>query len=120
MSTPPPVWPPQPGVPSPYGAPQSNSNATLILILGILSIVFGGCGIILGPIAWVLGNNALASGTVDPSQAGQVTAGRICGIIGTLLSLLIIIVYVALFALGMAGAHHPGVFSPTPAPTSSP
>lgn len=120
MSTPPPAWPPQPGVPSPYGAPRSNGNATLILILGILSIVFGGCGIILGPIAWVMGNSALASGTVDPSQIGQVNAGRICGIIGTILSVLIIIGYIALFSLGIAGAHHPGAFGTTPVPTSNP
>ncbi len=120
MSTPPPAWPPQPGSPSPYGAPQTNSNATLILVLGILSIVFGGCGIILGPIAWIMGNNAIASGTIDPSQAGQVNAGRICGIIGTVLSTLIIIIYIAAFAVGVTGLHHPSGFSPSPAPTSNP
>ena len=121
MSTPPPVWPPQQGSPSPYGAPQSNSNATLILVLGILSIF---CfGIILGPIAWILGNNALKSGYVDPSQAGQISAGRICGIIGTVLSILSIIYYIAVFGFVLA---HPGAlqrnssFPPqsAPAPTS--
>ena len=73
MSTPPPVWPPQPGSPSPYGAPQSSSNATLILVLGIVSIFF--LQIILGPIAWILGNNALKTGMVDPAQAGQINTG---------------------------------------------
>ncbi len=118
MSTPPPAWPPQPGVPSPYGAPQSSSNATLILILGILSIV---CLPILGPVAWVLGNNALKTGGVDPSQLGQVNAGRICGIIGTVLLVLGIISYIVFFAAaGSAALHHPGGFTPTPVPTSSP
>jgi hypothetical protein len=120
MSTPPPVWPPQPGSPSPYGAPQSTSNATLILVLGILSIV---CIPILGPVAWILGNNALASGTVPPAQIGQVNAGRICGMIGSALIILGIIYWIVIFGvLGTSALHHPGGFSPTPvpAPTSSP
>lgn len=95
MSTPPPVWPPQPNQPPPYGAPQSNSNATMILVLGILSIF---CfGIILGPIAWILGNNALKDGTADPSQIGQISAGRICGIVGTAIAILGIGYYVVVF-----------------------
>ena len=100
MSTPPPVWPPQQGSPSPYGAPQSNSNATLILVLGILSIV---CIPILGPVAWILGNNALKSGTVDPSQLGQINAGRICGMIGSVFIVLGIIYYIAMF--GFLASH---------------
>ncbi len=111
MSTPPPVWPPQPGQPSPYGAPQSSSNATLILVLGILSIF---CfQIILGPIAWILGNNALKGGMVDPAQIGQISAGRICGIIGTVLGILGIIYYVVVFVfLASHGGlpHTPGSF----------
>lgn len=103
MSTPPPVWPPQQGSPSPYGAPQSNSNATLILVLGILSIFL--LQIILGPIAWILGNNALKSGTLDQAQLGQVTTGRICGIIGTILGVLGIILYIIVIA-GVLGTHH--------------
>ncbi len=120
MSTPPPVWPPQPGSPSPYGAPQSSSNATLILVLGIVSIFF--LQIILGPIAWILGNNALKTGMVDPAQAGQINTGRICGIIGTVLGVLGIIGYIVFFAaVGSSALHHPGAFpQPTPAPTSSP
>ena len=95
MSTPPPVWPPPPGSQPPYGAPQSSNNATLILALGILSIF---CfGIIIGPIAWMLGNNALKGSYVDPVQAGRISAGRICGIIGTALSILGIIYCIGLF-----------------------
>lgn len=116
MSTPPPVWPPQQGSPSPYGAPQpGSSNGTLILVLGILSIV---CLPILGPVAWILGNNALKSGYVDPSQLGQINAGRICGMIGSVLIVLGLIYYIFIFAtIGTAALHHP---TPTsfPAPTS--
>ena len=66
-------------------SPSSGSNATLILVLGILSIVL--CPI-MGPVAWIMGNKALAeidSGAGDPSQRGLVNAGRICGIVGTVL-----------------------------------
>jgi hypothetical protein len=116
MSTPPPVWPPQPGSPSPYGAPQSSSNTTLILVLGIVSIFF--FQVILGPIAWILGNNALKSGTLDQSQLGQVNTGRICGMVGTALGVLGIIIYIVIIA-GVLGTHHGG-FTPTPVPTSNP
>ena len=43
MSIPPPggqsPWPPQPNNYNPYGGPPQTDNGTLILILGILSIV---------------------------------------------------------------------------------
>ena len=117
MSTPPPVWPPQPGVPSPYRAPQSSSNATLILVLGIVSIFF--LQIILGPIAWILGTNALKTGTADPSQLGQINTGRICGIIGTIIGVLLIIVYIVVVA-GVVGAHHGALSQPAPVPQSNP
>lgn len=116
MSTPPPVWPPQPGSPSPYGAPQSSGNATLVLVLGILSLFI--CGIVLGPIAWIQGNSALVqldSGYGDQSQRGTIVAGRICGIIGTVLSALILVIYIGAIIVGVtSGTHHGGsVFSPT-------
>lgn len=67
---------------------SSSVNGTLILVLGILSIV---CCSILGPVAWVMGNNALTTlnqGGGDESQRGLVVAGRILGIIGTVLLIL--------------------------------
>ena len=115
MSTPPPVWPPQPGVPSPYGSPQSNSNATLILVLGIMSLVGFA---ILGPVAWILGNNALKTGMMDQSQVGQVNTGRICGIIGTVILALAIVGYIVFFSVFAAAVHtapHSSSF-PTPMP----
>jgi hypothetical protein len=100
----------------PAGMPPSASgsgNGTLILVLGILSLI---CLPILGPVAWIMGNNALASG-VNPSQAGNINAGRICGIIGTVF-LVIGVIYGILIVTGaVAGFHHaasmPGA---TPAP----
>ena len=68
--------------------PRNPVNGTTYLTLGILSLVI--CPI-LGPVAWAMSSNALAvldryeSQTGDISQRGLVVAGRICGIIGTVL-----------------------------------
>ncbi|MGB8858441.1 MAG: DUF4190 domain-containing protein [Ilumatobacteraceae bacterium] len=100
---PPPGWgtppPPPPGArppghiaPSPYGwggPPRDHPNGTTILVLGILSIV--ACGVC-GPFAWVMGNNALREMDGQPGvnwgNRGNVTAGRVCGIIGSCLLIL--------------------------------
>src|SRR5438105_13643672 len=63
------------------------SRGTLILVLGILSIVL--CGF-LGPVAWIMGSNDLKeirAGRMDPEGEGTTNGGRICGIIGTFLNL---------------------------------
>jgi hypothetical protein len=71
----------------PYYGPQSYShpNGTTILVLGILSLVV--CTFI-GPFAWAIGNRALRE--IDESgyhyeNRGHVQAGRICGIISSVL-----------------------------------
>jgi hypothetical protein len=56
-----------------------------VLILGILGIV--ACQL-LAPFAWVIGNRALAEIDANPSaysNRGLVVAGRICGIVGSVL-----------------------------------
>ena len=51
--------------------------------MGLLGIFC--CGI-LAPIAWINGNNALREyGDRDPGDRGTVQAGRILGIVGTVL-----------------------------------
>lgn len=91
--------PPQPGYPppgapvpgyAPYGgyAGVEHPKGTMVLVLGILSIAV--CQI-LGPFAWVQGRNALRE--IDTSgqpysNRGQVQAGMICGIVGSVLLLL--------------------------------
>jgi hypothetical protein len=66
----------------------------LILIFGIVSLVSMLCafllvfGLPLGIVAWVLGSKDLAkmdAGTMDPEGRGLTQAGRICGIVGTIL-----------------------------------
>jgi hypothetical protein len=63
-------------------------RGSLVLVLGILSIVLPFVGIVLGPIAWILGSQDLSeihAGRMDPEGEGSTSAGRICGIIGTIL-----------------------------------
>jgi hypothetical protein len=104
MSMPP---PPPPG-PSPYSYAQpagaDHPNGTTILVLGILSLVV--CGL-LGPVAWVMGNNAIREMDSQPGvlfrNRGNVTAGRICGIIGTVLLILSVLMIVFMIVV-MAGA----------------
>lgn len=86
-------------------------RATLILVLGILSLVV--CAIC-GPIAWVMANRdieAMNSGLMDPAGLEQTKAGKICGIIGTvflIIGVLSMIVYLVIIFLvigvGVAGA----------------
>lgn len=121
---PPPGYAPPPGAPpaSPYGQPtapppgygygyqqnigyqvtRDHPQGTLILVLGILSIVV--CGL-LGPVAWIMGNKAIKEIDANPSaysNRGNVQAGRIIGIIASCLLILGVVVYgfilVAVFA----------------------
>jgi hypothetical protein len=97
---PPPPSGPSYGYGGQYGSvPQAHPQGTTILVLGILSLFI--CPFILGPIAWVMGNNALAEIDRNPaaySNRGNVNAGRICGIIGTILGALIILFYILAIA----------------------
>ena len=67
--------------------PLTPHRGTLILVLGILSIV---CCLICGIIAWVMANKdfkEMAAGRMDPSGRGTTKAGKICGIIGVILAI---------------------------------
>jgi hypothetical protein len=82
----PPSQPPAPPVRPTTVRPH---RGVAILVLGILSIVLiCGIGLILGPIAWIMGTNDLREireGRMDPTGEGMTAAGRICGIVGTCL-----------------------------------
>jgi hypothetical protein len=81
-------------------------RGTLILILGILGLVV--CGP-LAIVAWLLGSSDLKemdAGSMDSSGRGLTNAGKICGIIGTILMAIGLIIGVVCFMLfGMAAAH---------------
>lgn len=79
-------------------------RGTLILILGILGLVVcAPCGIA----AWIMGSGDLKqidAGQMDPTGRSLTSAGRICGMIATILLVIGVIVGVLLLALGVLGA----------------
>ena len=81
----------------------------MILVLGILGLVV--CGP-LGIAAWVMGNGDLKeidAGTMDPSGRGTTQAGKICGMIATILMIVgFIIGLIVAVVVGFAGLaqHH--------------
>lgn len=84
-------------------------RATLILVLGILSLVL--CAP-LGIAAWIMGNTDLKqmdAGTMDPGGRSNTSAGRICGIIGTVLLIIGVVIGVGMMIIGIFAAvatHH--------------
>ena len=79
-------------------------RGTLILVLGILSLVV--CAF-LGIPAWIMGNNDLAAmnaGQMDPAGRSTTNAGRICGMIGTILLILSVLLVIAVSGFGLLGA----------------
>ena len=79
---------------------REHPKGTTILVLGILSLLI--CGPILGPIAWIMGNKARAEMNAEPgvywSNSGSVNAGRICGMIATIVSVVLIVLFAVLAA----------------------
>jgi hypothetical protein len=76
---------------------ESLPNAVVILVLGILSIVL--CQP-LGIAAWIMGNSSMGQYNQAPeryseSSLNMVKAGRICGIIGVCLIVLILVLMLA-------------------------
>ena len=92
-------------------------NASAVLVLGIISIALCWCagivGLICGIIALVLANNANAIYQINPNSFTQssyknMKAGKICAIIGTILSSLYFIYYIIiLIAVGTAASMAP-------------
>ncbi|MDR0782940.1 MAG: hypothetical protein LBE83_04180 [Propionibacteriaceae bacterium] len=77
-----PVMPyPQPS----YGVgPQEHPSSSTVMVLGILSLFF--FGIVLGPIAWSMGSKAKKECQAGMyAESGSLNAGRICGMVATLI-----------------------------------
>ncbi|HYT90260.1 MAG TPA: hypothetical protein VEL76_16250 [Gemmataceae bacterium] len=74
--------------------PAQPHRGAAILTLGILALVgLVLCvpGLILGPIAWAMGNHDLAqirAGRMDPSGLSSTSSGHTCGIVATVLGLI--------------------------------
>lgn len=82
-------------------------NATITLVMGILSIVICGVGVVLGIIGIVLANKDLAlyrnnPGLYSEASFNNTKTGRICSIIGIILSSLIILFYIAIFVFAFS------------------
>ena len=79
-------------------------RGTLVLILGILGLVL--CGPI-GIAAWVMGSGDLKqmdAGLMDPSGRSTTNAGRICGIIATILTIIAVVIGILFAVLGVGSA----------------
>lgn len=90
---------------------QKLPNSTLVLVLGILSILtcccYGVLGLILGIIALVMANKATAMYVENPEQYSgyqNVKTGKILAIIGIILNVLYLCYVIFLFTtIGMEG-----------------
>lgn len=83
---------------------MSKHRGTLILVLGILSLII--C-YPMGFVPWFMGKTdlkAMAAGTMDPEGRTMTNIGMILGIIGSVLFLLGIVLGIVFFAIGGAAA----------------
>lgn len=102
------------------GMQQNLPNATIVLVLGILSIVlcfcYGILGIISGIIALIMAGKDKQlldanPGAYTESSIKNLKAGRICAMIGTILSALYFLAVIALFIFyGAAIFSNPSIF----------
>ncbi len=95
------------------GMQQTLPNATIALVLGILSIpsccCYGILGLILGVVAWMLGGNDIKRyyqnpGVYTDGSFKNAKAAKVCGIIGASLGalyLLIIIIFIAIYGFAI-------------------
>jgi hypothetical protein len=94
----------QPGS-GPFGPATEHPQGTTILVLGILSLVV--CQI-MGPIAWVLGAKAQQEIDLDPARytnRGNVVAGKILGIVASVLLIVSVVVWIAVIGLIIGAAN---------------
>lgn len=91
-----------------YGMQQPLPNSTIVLILGILSIVtcccYGVIGLILGIVALVLSKKDkslyIASiGAYTENSYKNLNAGRVCAIIGLILNILTILFFIVIISM---------------------
>lgn len=94
----------QPGYPQqgPYGSAPDHHQSTTVMVLGIVSLVV--CQI-LGPVAWVMGNRVVREIDASGGRLGgrsSANAGRICGIIASVLLILSLVVVAIVVVVAIA------------------
>jgi hypothetical protein len=116
-----PVTPPPFQQPPPFGqfggggfGQQNLPNATASLVLGILAIpaccFYGIFGLIFGVIAWILGAGDMKKYQLNPSLYTESSyknakAGKICGMIATILSALMVVMFILIIVGVVANPH---------------
>ncbi|QPH38800.1 CCC motif membrane protein [Pedobacter endophyticus] len=119
FATPPPFQQPPPfgQFPGGMGMGQQNlPNATAALVLGIIALpaccFYGVFGLVFGIIAWILGGSDVKKYQLNPawyteSSYKNAKAGKICGMIATIISAL----FITLVILAVVGAiTHPQAY----------
>ncbi len=79
-------------------------RGTLILVLGILSLII--CAP-LGIFAWVMGNGdlkAMGAGNMDPEGRGLTKIGKILGMIAVILMIVFILLWIVMIVIGVGAA----------------
>jgi hypothetical protein len=81
---------------------ERDHRGGMILAFGIVGITTFTCflGLVFGILAWVMGNNdlkAMESGEMDPEGKSLTQAGKVCGMIGAILSFLYLMAVGAYF-----------------------
>ena len=100
-----------PGYGYPGQPPANHPSATTALVLALIGLVgialCGGITLVLSPFAWRMGARAVREIDANPGMyAGrdQANAGRIMGLIGTVLLVLGVLVFVAAFGFLMVAS----------------
>ena len=97
-------------------------RGTMILVFGILSLVLGMFGLPLGIIAWVMGHGDLKkikAGAMDPEGRGLTLAGKICGMVGTILQCFTLLLVIGEMAV-IFGILIPRSMAAKPVPVATP
>lgn len=89
-----------------YSPPPAKTNGKSVaaLVLGILAIIVPYIGFLLGIVAIILSAISLKEIRVSHEQGrGMAIAGLVCGIVGTLIyAILILIIVIAIASFGMS------------------
>ncbi|WP_339285792.1 DUF4190 domain-containing protein [Paenibacillus sp. FSL R5-0486] len=91
--------------PPPYVVPKTNSKSIVSLVLGILSVTIPYVGILMGIVAIIFASLAFKEIRVRMEQGrGLAIAGLVCGIIGTAMYVLLILL-VLLFSFAISSSE---------------
>lgn len=97
-----PVEPPKIAVPVGQAPSRTSTASIMALVLGILSFMC--CGFLSGIPAFFIGRSelkAIDEGRVDASNRPIAKIGMIVGLVGAILSLLVVVFYIVIIALGI-------------------